>query len=370
VPGIIVHYGTVEEGTISQGESVTARVDAPRRADIQRNHTITHMLHRVLRDVVGDHVAQAGSLVAPDRMRFDFTHTRPIPPEQLHEIEHRLNAWVRCDRPVSWEISDYQHAIEKGAIALFGEKYGDQVRMVHVPADIPHSIESIPIASRDSLELCGGTHISRTGEIGFVRIINESSIGSGLRRIELLTGRGAEAWAGTQRATLQELAAHLGVQPSSVTERIKSLLQEQKQRQHELEALQTRTMRYTMEELLGKVQEADGINYLAAQVEVSDAGKMREMGDWLRDKVGSGVVVLGTVIDDKPQVLTMITPDLVQQGYHAGNLVKSLARMVGGGGGGRPDMAQAGGRDASQLNTALDHVKEMLQEQRSQVTSA
>lgn len=358
LPGLIVHYGIVETGSISQGATVTAKVDTQRRADIQRNHTATHLLHRILRDVLGEHAAQSGSLVAPERLRFDFTHTRPLTIEQVRTIERRMNAWVRFNGAVTWDIVDYQNALNKGAMALFGEKYGDEVRMVHVSADAPQ--ESERFASRDSLELCGGTHIKRTGEIGLVHVLNESSIGSGLRRIEVVTGRAAEAWVESQTTTLDTLARELGVAPTNIAERIKTLLTEHKNLQGELNTLQSQTIRQSLDGLLTHVQHIQDTKVLVASVDAPDQERLREMGDWLRDKLGSGIVVLGTVLGDKPQFLAMVTPDLVKQGYHAGNLVKALAPIVGGGGGGRPDMAQAGGRNAEKLQEALDSVPTLV----------
>jgi alanyl-tRNA synthetase len=381
VPGLIVHYGTVESGVLSVGESVEARVDAERRRDIMRNHTATHLLHRALRDVLGEHAAQAGSLVAPERLRFDFSHPRQVRPEQLREIERRVNAWVRADTVVEWEVTDYQEAIGRGAMALFGEKYGDRVRMVTVGCADDESVVSSPLSVATgeeqqttdkgqrttdnghmmcSRELCGGTHVGRTGELGFFKIVGESSVASGVRRIEALTGAGAEAWVEAQIAAANEIATRLGVQPAQAIERIDALLAELKQRQHDLEALRSQTTRGALEGLLGQVRREDGLAYLAARVEAADAARLREMGDWLRDKLGSGVVVLGTVLNDKPQILAVVTPDLVKRGYHAGNLVKALAQAVGGGGGGRPDMAQAGGRDAGKLEQALADVPALL----------
>lgn len=367
VPGIIVHYGVVEQGLIALGESVTAQVDTTRRTDIQRNHTATHLLHHVLHDVLGEHAKQAGSLVAPDRLRFDFTHMRPVTPEQLHTIEQRVNAWIRADSSVAWEVTDYRGALERGAMALFGEKYGDQVRLVQVARNGEQLITEPDFTNRDSLELCGGTHVSHTGEIGFAHIVSEGSVGSGIRRIEMLTGRGAESWIDSQVSTLQDLSARLGVPTAQIVERLDALLEEQRQQQNELNTLRTRVMRTALEGLLGEIQQLDGVSLLAARVEAADANGLREMGDWLRDKLGSGVIVLGAVLDEKPQLLTMITSDLVKQGYHAGNLVKSLAQIVGGGGGGRPDMAQAGGRDASKLKDALESVPQLVVEQGAKV---
>lgn len=361
VPGIIVHYGIVEQGQIAAGDLVDARVDAERRGDIQRNHTATHLLHRALRDVLGEHAAQAGSLVAPDRLRFDFTHQKAISPEQLHEIEQRINGWIRADGEVDWRVTDYPSALAEGAMALFGEKYGDQVRVVHIDRGDGSTQQ---IASRDSRELCGGTHVRRTGEIGAARVLSEGSVGSGLRRIEMVTGRGADSVADEQTATLRGLARRLGVTPAQLNERVDALLAELKQRQSELDSLRAQNTRGALESLLGRVVQHNGVPLLVARVDAPDAQRLREMGDWLRDKLGSGVIVLGSVLNEKPQLLAVVTPDLVKMGYHAGNLVKALAQIVGGGGGGRPDMAQAGGRDANKLDHALGQVSELVAQQK------
>jgi alanyl-tRNA synthetase len=370
-PGVIVHYGTVVSGAIGVGEEVATQVDAERRRDIMRNHTATHLLHRALRDVLGEHAAQSGSLVAPDRLRFDFSHPRQVTPEQQREIERRVNAWVRADTPVEWEVTGYQDALARGAMALFGEKYGDRVRMVTVGCadegmgvESPSPIPQPPSPVMCSRELCGGTHVGRTGEIGFFKIVGESAVASGVRRIEALTGLGAEAWVEAQAAVARELAARLSVPPAQALERLDALLAEARQRQRDLDAVRAQATRGALDGLLSDVRRENGLAYLAARVEAPDAGRLREMGDWLRDKLGSGVIVLGAMLNDKPQILAVVTPDLVKQGYHAGNLVKALAQVVGGGGGGRPDMAQAGGRDASKLDEALAQVGTLLKEQR------
>jgi len=364
VPGIIVHYGIVEEGRIAVNEMVAARVDGARRANIMRNHTATHLLHRALRDILGEHAAQAGSLVAPDRLRFDFTHTRQVTPEQLREIERRVNAWIRADTPVTWRELSYQVAIDSGAIALFGEKYGDLVRMVTIGcADSDDRPSVSATAERESAgfvmcsrELCGGTHVGRSGEIGFFRIVAESSVAAGIRRIEALTGPAAEQWADEQAATLRELSSRIGAPQGQLVDRIEALMAELKQRQRELDELTAKLARSGLEELLGQVRHTGDIPFLAAQVTAPDATRLREMGDWLRDKLGSGVVVLAAIIGDKTQLLAMVTPDLAGKRVHAGNLIKALAPIVGGSGGGRPDMAQAGGRDSTQISRVLEQV--------------
>lgn len=364
IPGRIVHYGVVEQGVIRHGEHVIATVDRLRREDIQRNHTATHLLHRILRDVVGEHATQSGSLVAPDRLRFDFTHTKPLTPDQIREIERRMNAWVRFDSDVTWDNTKYQHALEMGATALFGEKYGDDVRYVHINHDDQPGED---FANRDSLELCGGTHVARTGQIGLVRILSEGSIGSGLRRIEITTGRGAESWVDSQVRLVNDVAGQLGVPAPNVVERLSTLLQDYKERQNVVKALQSQAMRSTLEQLLQHVVHEHDIAYLAVHVDAPGIDQLRDMGDWLRDKMKSGIIVLGAVIGDKPHVLAMVTPDLVKQGFHAGNLVKRVASVVGGGGGGRPEMAQAGGRDSTKLDEALASVSAYIAEHRSSV---
>jgi alanyl-tRNA synthetase len=219
------------------------------------------------------------------------------------------------------------------------------------------------VASRDSRELCGGTHVARTGAIGYLRVVGESSVGSGLRRIEALTGRGAEQWAEQQAQALRDLAARLGAAPAQLAERVELLLSEGKQRQQELDGLRGKLARASVEGLLDAVQRDGAVPVLAAEVAADDSNQLREMGDWLRDKLGSGVLVLGALIDEKPQLLTMVTPDLTGKGYHAGKLVKVLAEIVGGGGGGRPEMAQAGGRDAARLAEAIARAPGMVAEQ-------
>jgi alanyl-tRNA synthetase len=219
------------------------------------------------------------------------------------------------------------------------------------------------IATRDSRELCGGTHVSRTGEIGFIRIVSEGSVGSGVRRIEALTGRGAEAWVEQQAQLLRDLAERLGVPPAQVADRVDQLMAEGRQRQQELAGLRARIARASLDSLLPQARQVDGVAVLAAQVEADDPARLREMGDWLRDKLGSAVIVLGAVVGERPQILAMVTPDLVQRGYHAGNLVKALAQMIGGGGGGRPDMAQAGGKDAASLPEAIARAPELVASQ-------
>ncbi len=372
VPGLYVHFGQVERGVIATGDPVELVVDAGRRHDIMRNHTATHLLHRALRDRLGEHAEQAGSLVSPDRLRFDFGHPTAVTTEDLREIERRVNAWIRADTEVSPAEMPIAAARQLGAMALFGEKYGDIVRVVTVGCvEVPSHEHGGAIAEQTlitetmcSRELCGGTHVERTGEIGFFRIIGESSIGSGLRRIEAVTGRGAEEYVESQLTMLRDTAQRLAVSPAQIPDRIDQLLRQIRQQQEQLATLQRKESASQLQTILETRQQEDGVALVTARVDAPNVEKLREMGDWLRDKLGSGVVVLGTVLNDKPQLLAMVTPDLVKQGYHAGNLVKALAQVVGGGGGGRPDVAQAGGRDVAKLDTALDQVKTLVGQQK------
>jgi len=392
VPGVYVHTGVVQRGLLRVGDELELIVDGERRGDIMRNHTATHLLHKALRDVLGQHAEQAGSLVAPDRLRFDFGHSAAVTPDELREIERRVNAWIRADTEVSPAEMPIAAARELGAMMLFGEKYGDIVRVVTVGcADAGSKVEGqrSKVTETENLgsgtatdlttegrstfdlrpstegmcsrELCGGTHVERTGQIGFFRIVGESSIGSGLRRIEALTGSGAEAWVETQAATLRELSQRLGVPATQLGERVEQLLREVRQQQQAIAQLQRRQSGSELQTILERQRRHNGVAYIAARVDAPSTDKLREMGDWLRDKLGSGVVVLGTVQNDKPQLLAMVTPDLVKNGYHAGTIVKQLAAVVGGGGGGRPDTATAGGRDASRLDEALAQVGAALE---------
>lgn len=364
IPGVVVHRGQVSEGTISLNEQIEVRVDGERRRDIVRNHTATHLLHRALRDTLGDHAEQKGSLVAPDRLRFDFNNQRGLSAQQLQQVENMVNAWIRADSLVHANEMPQAAARSLGAMALFGEKYGDIVRVVMVGCD--HAVDNTaqvhpgPEASVCSRELCGGTHVARTGEIGFFRIISEGSVAAGVRRIEALTGRGAADWIGQQTAILRTLADKLGTQPTQVEERLDALLLEQKQRKHEIERLRAQIAAGQIEQLLHQRKTQNGSSYIAARVEAPDAEAFRQLGEQLRDRLESGVVVLGTVLDAKPLLLAAVTPDQVKAGRHAGNLVKTLAATIGGGGGGRPDFAQAGGRDAAGLDHALARVAELV----------
>jgi alanyl-tRNA synthetase len=328
------------------GEAVLATVDVERRLDIARNHTATHLLHKALREVLGEHAQQRGSLVAPDRLRFDFTHLTAVMPEELRQIEEKVNAAIRADLPVTVTKTTYGQAIAQGAMALFGEKYGETVRLVQ--------------AGDYSQELCGGTHLQRSGQIGFCLLLSESSIGAGLRRVEAVTGRGAAAYVRQRLALLDEAASRLQVTPDEVPGKLTLLLDDLAGGRKEIERLQREAAKGQVQALLAQVREVKGVKVLAAQVDATSMEALREMSDWLRDRLGSAVIVLGAVVGERPAFVAVVTPDLVARGYHAGRIVKEVAAATGGSGGGRPELAQAGGKDSSQLAAALGRVPGLL----------
>ena len=349
LPELTVHYGVVAEGVVVKGERLTAKVQEGRRLDIARNHTATHLLHRTLQKVVGQHVRQAGSLVSPERLRFDFTHLQPVTVEELRQIEREVNAAVRAALPVEASSTTLDKARASGAMALFGEKYGDVVRMICV-------------GDSYSRELCGGTHLHNTGQIGFFHILGESSVGSGLRRIEAITGRGAEAYVEQQLEALNEVAVILQTKPEEVVKSATEAVIGLREQQRAVERLRSQAARERVARLVGRVKQVDGVQVLAERVEADSVDRLREMADQFREKLGSVVIVLGAVIAEKPMFVAAVTPDLVKKGLQAGKLVGQVARAVGGGGGGSPSMAQAGGKDASKLDEALAQVPAKVQE--------
>jgi alanyl-tRNA synthetase len=350
VPGLIVHVGRVRRGRPRVEDPVWAMVDAARRVDIARNHTATHLLHSELRYILGEHVQQAGSLVAPDRLRFDFTHGAMLTQDELDAVEQSVNDAILANYPLAAEQVGYQEAVSAGAMALFGEKYGDEVRVIKI------GVPEEPF----SQELCGGTHVHQTGEIGLFRVVSEGSVGAGVRRIEAVTGRAAQQLVQKRLGVLDATATHLGTTPEEVDRAVLRLLGELHHQQKELADLRREVARMEFENLLQHVQQVKDVQVLAARVQAADAETLREMTDWLRNRLGSVVIVLGAVINEKPSFVAAITPDLVERGLKAGTLIKQVARVVGGGGGGRPTLAQAGGRDPHRLDEALSLVPEAV----------
>ncbi|MBI4498437.1 MAG: alanine--tRNA ligase, partial [Chloroflexi bacterium] len=361
---LIVHRGVVAEGAVFAGQRVQAQVDETRRRDTMRNHTATHLLHAALRRVLGGHVQQAGSLVAPDRLRFDFSHVGAPSREELERVQRLVNDVVRRDWPVHVRSASFQEALAEGALAFFDEKYGETVRIIEVHragSDGAPLIEGPDTtATAFSKELCGGTHVSHTGEIGACFVISEGSIGAGMRRIEAVTGRGAEELFQSRQSVLESLAQKLQTTPADLPNALSGLLAELDRERRRAQSLQRELARHTVAEVLGQVRQVDGVKVLAAQVPAADADALREMADLVRDRLGSGVIVLGAVYNDRPNFLAMVTRDLAGKRLHAGELVRKVAEVTGGRGGGRPEMAQGGGRDAGKLQEALSKVPEFL----------
>lgn len=339
---MIAHRGKVVAGSMAVGAMVTAHVDAVLRERTMRNHTATHLLHAALREVVGSHVRQAGSLVAPDRLRFDFTHVAALSRDEILKVQRLVNDKIRHNLQVHKHETTYREAIEAGALAFFGDKYDHAVRTVMIANAVPFSYE-----------LCGGTHVAQTGDIGSMFIVSESSIGAGLRRLEAVTGAGAEELIALRLELVDQLTQRLQSPPDRLNERAASLLDELETLRRRNADLERELARQGAAGLLEKARDVNGLKLLVSRVDTASADTLRETGDWLKSKLGSGVVVLGTVLADRPMVVAMVTADLAQQGYDAVVIAKGAGLVMGGGGGGRPEAAQAGGRDVTTLDAAL-----------------
>ena len=349
VAGLIVHRGVVEEGDVSLGDSVQAGVDVDRRLDTARNHSGTHLLHEALRRVLGPHVRQAGSLVAVDRMRFDFSHVTGLSRDEMLDVQGLANRKVRDNLTVSTRESSYAEAVQQGALAFFADRYGDVVRVVEMSD-----------GDRFSLEVCGGTHVGATGQVGPLFILGESSIGGGMRRIEAVTGRAAEELFVDRTSLLESISRKLETPLVDLDARLDSFIQDADSLRKRVEALERESLQREAQELLSRTQDVDGMVVLAAKTSASGVEAMREMGDWLKTRLPSAVIVLAAVQDNRPTIVTMVTPDLVARGLHAGDIARETARVMDGGGGGRPDMAQAGGKRADKLDEALRRVPEVV----------
>ncbi|WP_141433681.1 alanine--tRNA ligase [Bacillus sp. 03113] len=341
-----LHKGAVQTGVLRVNEAVHASVDEQNRGKIIKNHTATHLLHRALKDVLGEHVNQAGSLVEAGRLRFDFSHFGQIKPEEIEQIETIVNEKIWSSLPVQIDFKKINEAKAMGAMALFGEKYGEIVRVVQVGGY--------------SLELCGGCHVPNTSVIGLFKIVSESGIGAGTRRIEAVTGEAAYQLLNDQIHILKDAAHKLKTNPKEVAHRIDQLMTEIKQLQRENESLAGKLSHIEAGDLVSKVVQVNGINVLSTKVQASDINTLRNMADDLKQKLGSAIVVLGSVNEGKVSLIAGVTKDLIPQGYHAGKIVKEVSSRCGGGGGGRPDMAQAGGKDPSKLDHALQFVEEWV----------
>ena len=344
---VIAHVGRVAAGNIKIGEQVEAVVDRSRRRDTARNHTATHLLHAALRQVLGDHVRQAGSLVAPDHLRFDYTQPDTPEPGQLREVQRLVQARIRDDIPVATSEMPYEDALKTGAMAIFGERYDTEVRVVEICDPAPYVHDCF------SKELCGGTHVPATGVVGAFQIVSDGSIGSGVRRIEALTGAAAEAWIEARIDAVDEMSASLRATPNTVAGRLEQLREEAAELRRRLAAVEQRAGASAAQELAANPLDVDGVALVAGRVSVESADALRRAGDEVRNAIGEGVVVLGAEAGGRPLFIAMATDSAVSRGVHAGDVVKQVAKIAGGGGGGKPAMAQAGGRDASKLDEAL-----------------
>ncbi|MDX8289943.1 alanine--tRNA ligase [Metabacillus indicus] len=341
-----LHTAIVVSGTVKTNDEVTASVDEKTRSAVIKNHTATHLLHQALKDVLGGHVNQAGSLVTGERLRFDFSHFGQVQPEELEQIEQIVNEQIWKSIGVNIELKPIAEAKEMGAMALFGEKYGDIVRVVQV--------------GDYSLELCGGCHVDNTASIGMFKLVAESGIGAGTRRIEAVTGQGAYQLVKDQLSILSDVAGKLKSSPKDAANRVDALLLEVRSLQRENESLTAKLGNVEAGSLLSQAAEIDGVTLLASKVSAKDMNSLRSMVDELKQKLGSAVVILGAAHDGKVSLAAGVTGDLVKKGYHSGKLIKEVAARCGGSGGGRPDMAQAGGKEPEKLESALEYASEWM----------
>ncbi|HSB78946.1 MAG TPA: alanine--tRNA ligase [Candidatus Methylomirabilis sp.] len=348
VPTLVLHSVRVKRGRLASGQTVQAMVDGSRRRLTAKNHTATHLLHAALRQVLGDHVKQAGSLVAPDRLRFDFSHFSPLTSREVDHIEELVNEQVWENRSLEIEIMDLDRALARGAMALFGEKYGERVRVVKVP-DF-------------SVELCGGIHVGATGEIGLFKIASQGGVASGVRRIEAFTGPGAFRHVKHEEQVLSEAAERIKARPMELPEKVEKLTGAARDLEREVQRLQGKLAVGVLDRLVSQRRDIDGIQVVAAAVELLDSKGLRELGDRVREALQSGVVVLVTQTGERVTWLSMVTKDLTSR-LHAGRLAQALAKLTGGGGGGRPDMAEAGGKDPSRVPEALEKIPALIRAQ-------
>jgi len=346
VDGLHVHVGRVMRGSISTGDTVSVTVDEEARKAIARNHTATHILHAALKQVLGDHVKQAGSLVAPDRLRFDYSHFAPMSPRERERVEEIVNSKVLAAMAVGVEEMETEKAVSGGATALFGEKYGDRVRVVSM--------------GDYSVELCGGTHLHNSAEVGLFKLVSETGVAAGVRRIEALTGAGALGYVRSEEEELREVAEIVKASDTKVAGRVARLSERARELEKELEKLKAKMAGEGAGDLASQAREVSGVKVVAAVVEGLDMKSLRDMADGLKDRLGSGVVVLGSDGGGKVSLVCMVTKDMVDR-LRAGDIIKEAASVVGGSGGGRPDMAQAGGKDASRLPDAMEKAYEAVE---------
>ncbi len=340
------HHGQLAQGTLAVGDHVTAQVDLARRAATMRNHSVTHLMHKALHEVLGEHVAQKGSLVDPDKTRFDFTHNAPVTPAQIREIESRVNAQVLANAATQARVMDIESAKATGATMLFGEKYGETVRVLDIGS---------------SRELCGGTHVQRTGDIGLFKIVGEGGVAAGVRRIEAVTGMNALAYAQQTESTVHSVAATLKAPAAELQGRLGQVLEQVRSLEKEVAALKGKLASSQGDDLMAQAVDVKGIKVLAAVLAGADAKTLRETMDKLKDKLKTAAIVLAAVDGGKVQIAAGVTADSMGK-LKAGELVNFVAQQVGGKGGGKPDMAMAGGTDAANLPAALQSVQAWVAE--------
>ncbi|KPU28047.1 alanyl-tRNA synthetase [Caloranaerobacter sp. TR13] len=347
--GVILHKVIVIDGEVFEGDKVEAIVDEKERLDAARNHSATHLLHRALKDIVGEHVNQAGSLVHPDRLRFDFTHFEGLNKNTLVEIEKLVNEKILQSLNVeTFEVS-LDEAVKMGAVALFDEKYGEKVRVVKM--------------GDYSLELCGGTHVNNTSQIGMFKIVSESGVASGIRRIEAITGMKVFEYLNDMEKKMNSLIEVLKTNKKEVIEKAKDLIEENKLLEKEINNLKSKIASSKVDDIINEKIEVNGISLIVKRIDDMGMNELRQLGDRIKDKMNSVLVILGSVKDGKISFVAMATKDLVSKGIHAGNIIREVAKETGGGGGGRPDMAQAGGKDVSKIDIALSKVVDIVKEQ-------
>jgi alanyl-tRNA synthetase len=345
LPSLTLHVGRVRAGVLKVDDAVTLKVDHERRDAIRKNHSATHLMHWALRSTLGRHVRQAGSVVDPTRLRFDFNHYQKVTPEELRAIEKKVNAHVLLNAPTKAEEMSFAEAQERGALAFFGDKYGDRVRVVEI--------------TPDSVELCGGTHVGRSGDIGFFRFTGEAASSAGVRRVEAVTGMAAVELAQDAERELATAAAVLGVRPADVAARAERLLVELKEAARERDALRRAKAAAGAGDLLAGIREVAGVKALAARVDVVDPAELRDLGDKLKGKMGDGVLMLAGVAGEKVSLVVLVSAPLTGR-IKAGNIMKEVAPLVGGKGGGRPDMAQGGGNDPAGVDRAIERFYELV----------
>lgn len=344
--GKVGHIGTVTRGMLKVGDIATLSVDALKRGDTCKNHSATHLLQKALRTVLGSHVEQAGSYVDGERLRFDFSHFSAMTPEELEKVENIVNEKIAENIMVDTQVMTMEEAKKTGAMALFGEKYGDTVRVV--------------MMGDFSKEFCGGTHVKNTGAIGAFKILSESGVAAGVRRIEALTGNGVMKYYKEMEDKLHEVAKALKATPANVVEKAEHLLAENKALHGELESMKSKAAQDALGDVMNQVTEVKGVKLLAAKVSGVDMNGLRDLGDQLKEKLGEGVILLASDLEGKVNLVAMATEDAMKKGAHAGNLIKGIAALVGGGGGGRPNMAQAGGKNPGGIEAAIAEAKNVL----------